>query len=233
MRITALIFCLVFLMSCDTKKKDYSPVHVNIDQNEVTIKEVQQTSDYTYLLVQGSDKEFWMAASRMNAEVGEKVYFVEAMEMQNFESKELKRVFERIVFVDQISKEPIDASSVKEAYTSKKKEVRNKLLDSIQIDPVKGGQSIGDLYDNASEFRSKKVKVRGQVVKVNMDIMDRNWVHLVDGTIGQDKSDLTFTTEELVKVGDTVVFEGVLAIDREFGAGYVYPVIVEKAVLID
>ncbi len=87
MRITALIFCLVLLMSCDTKKKDYTPVHVNIDQNEVTIKEVQQTSGYTYLLVQSSDEEFWMAVSKMDAEVGEKVYFVDAMEMQDFESK--------------------------------------------------------------------------------------------------------------------------------------------------
>ena len=82
-------------------------------------------------------------------------------------------------------------------------------------------------------FKEKTVTVRGQVVKVNMDIMDRNWVHLVDGTKGTDKSDLTFTTLELVKVGDTVVFKGVLAIGREFGAGYVYPLIVEEAVLIE
>ena len=107
-----------------------------------------------------------------------------------------------------------------------------KLLDSIQISPVEGGQSIGELYDSPSEFKSKKVKVRGQVVKVNMDIMDRNWVHLVDGTKGKDKSDLTFTTQEVVQVGDTIVFEGVLAIDREFGAGYTYPLVVEEAVLI-
>jgi len=232
MRITALIFCLVLLMSCDTKKKDYTPVHVNIDQNEVTINEVQQTSGYTYLLVQNSDQEFWMAVAKMDVEVGEKVYFVEAMEMQNFESKELNRVFERIVFVDQISKQPIDDASAKAEYTSKKKEGMKKLLDSIQISPVEGGQSIGELYDSPSKFKSKKVKVRGQVVKVNMDIMDRNWVHLVDGTKGKDKSDLTFTTQEVVQVGDTIVFEGVLAIDREFGAGYVYPLIVEEAVLI-
>ena len=62
--------------------------------------------------------------------------------------------------------------------------------------------------------------------------MDRNWVHLVDGTEGDGKSDLTFTTQEIVKVGDTVVLEGTLATDREFGAGYVYPVIVEEAILL-
>jgi hypothetical protein len=53
----------------------------------------------------------------------------------------------------------------------------------------------------------------------------------MDGTKGENRSDLTFTTNDVVKVGDTVTFEGVLALDREFGAGYVYPLIVENAVV--
>ena len=232
MRTTVLIFCLTLLMSCDTKKKEYAPVQVNIAQNEVTIKEIQQTSTYTYLSVQKAGQEFWMAASKINVEVGEKIYFIDAMEMQNFESKELNRVFDRIVFVDQVSKQPIEAASLKEEVIAKKKKGMEHLLDSIQISPAEGGQSIGQLYADANEFSKKTVKVKGQVVKVNMDIMDRNWVHLVDGTKGEDRSDLTFTTKEIVQVGDTVVFEGVLALDREFGAGYVYPLIVENATLI-
>ena len=53
----------------------------------------------------------------------------------------------------------------------------------------------------------------------------------MDGTKGENRSDLTFTTKDVVQVGDTVTFEGTLAIDREFGAGYVYPLIVEDAVI--
>lgn len=227
-----MIFCFVLFISCNQKKKDYSPVVDTVAQNEVVINEVQQTGAYTYLLVQNSDKEFWMAVSKMDVKVGEKVYFIDAMEMQNFESKELGKVFESIVFVDKVSKTPIDASSAKEAYIAKKKEANKALLDSIQLDPVEGGQQIGELYEKSGEYNAKKVKVRGQVVKINADIMDRNWVHLVDGTEGLGKSDMTFTTQELVKVGDTVILEGTLALDREFGAGYTYPVIVEKAVLI-
>ncbi|MGI9530049.1 GW dipeptide domain-containing protein [Lutimonas sp.] len=232
MRISVLIFCFVLLVSCNQKKKDYTPVVDTIAQNEVVINEIQQTSGYTYLLVQNGGKEFWMAVAKMDAKVGEKIYFVDAMEMQNFESKELGRVFESIVFVDKVSKKPIDASSAKEAFIAKKKEANKALLDSIKLDPVAGGQQIGELFEKSADYNTKKVKVRGQVVKVNADIMDRNWVHLVDGTEGLGKSDMTFTTQELVKVGDTVVLEGVLALDREFGAGYTYPVIVEEAVLI-
>lgn len=232
MRITIAILCLTILMSCDNKKKDYAPIQKTIDQNEVTIKEVLQTGTYTYLFVQEAQQEYWMAVQKFNAKVGEKIYFVEAMEMNNFESKELDKVFDKIFFVDQISKTPIDASSRKAEVINKKQKEMQHLLDSIKINPAPGGQSIRELYNNADRFKQKTVIVRGQVVKVNMDIMDRNWVHLVDGTKGSDKSDLTFTTQELVKVGDTVVFKGVLAIDREFGAGYVYPLIVEEAVLI-
>ena len=233
MRTIIALFCLTILMSCDNKKKDYAPIQKTIDQNEVTIKEVIQTGTYTYLLVQETQQEYWMAVQKFNAEVGEKIYFVEAMEMNNFESKELNRVFDKILFVDQFSKTPIDASTLKAEVINDKQKEMQQLLDSIKIQPVKGGQSIGELYSNADAYKEKTVTVRGQVVKVNMDIMDRNWVHLVDGTKGNDKSDLTFTTLELVKVGDTVVFKGVLAIDREFGAGYVYPLIVEEAVLIE
>lgn len=232
MRITIVVFCLTILMSCDNKKKDYAPLQKSIDQNEVTINEVQQTGAYTYLLVQEAQQEYWIAVQKFDAKVGEKIYFVEAMEMSNFESKELNRVFDKIFFVDKISKTPIDAESLKAEVIEKKQKEMGHLLDSIKIKPVEGGQSIGELYSNAEAFKEKTVVIRGQVVKVNMDIMDRNWVHLVDGTKGDDRSDLTFTTKELVKVGDTVVFKGVLSIDREFGAGYVYPLIVEEAVLI-
>lgn len=231
MRISILLICITLLISCENKKKEYAPVKTEVAQNEVVVNEVLQTSGYTYILGQQSNQEMWMAVTKTEVKVGEKVYFSEAMEMNNFESKELNRVFDRIYFVDKISKQPINAEMQKAEVIARQQEGMKKLLDSIQLSPAKNGQSIGELYDNAKKFDKQKVKVRGQVVKVNMDIMDRNWVHLVDGTKGNSKSDLTFTTQDVVQVGDTVVFEGVLAIDREFGAGYVYPLIVEEAVL--
>jgi len=233
MRITLLIFCITLLMSCESKKKDYEPLKKKIAQNEVVVKEVQQTSGYTYLLVQESDKEYWMAVGKTETEIGEKLYYTDAMEMKNFESKELNKVFDRIFFVDRVSKSPIDAETKRAEMIAKKQEGISKLLDSIKISPAIDGQSIGELYKNAKDYDKQKVKVKGQVTKVNLNIMDRNWVHLMDGTKGEDRSDLTFTTMDVVKVGDTVTFEGILALDREFGAGYVYPLVVEDAVLID
>lgn len=231
MRIILVLFCVTLFMSCESKKKEYAPLSSNPSQNEVVVKEVQQTSSYTYIMVQERDQELWLAVTKTDVQVGDRLYFSGAMEMKDFESKELNRVFDRIFFVDQVSKEPIDQEAKRAEAKARQQEGIQKLLDSIQIEPAPDGYSIGELYKNSEKYTSKSVKVRGQVVKVNMDIMDRNWVHLMDGTKGDTRSDLTFTTQDVVKVGDTVTFEGILAVDREFGAGYVYPLIVEDAVL--
>ena len=231
MRIILVLFCITLFMSCDDKKKEYKPLSSNVPQNEVVVNEVEQTSGYTYLKVQESGQEFWLAVTKTDVKAGDRLYFSGAMEMKDFESKELNKVFDRIFFVDQISKEPIDPEAKKAEVKARQQAGIQKLLDSIKISPASDGYSIGELYKNAEKYNKKSVKVRGQVVKVNMDIMDRNWVHLMDGTKGETRSDLTFTTQDVVKVGDTVTFEGILAIDREFGAGYVYPLIVEGAVL--
>lgn len=239
MRIILFIVCLVLFTACEGKKKDYAPMEnktdqleKKIDHQQVVVKEVQQASGYTYLLVTDSGKDLWLAVSKTEAAAGDKLYYYGAMEMKNFESKELNRVFDEILFVDQISPTPLDPETMKAEYVAQKKAGMQKMLDSIRISPAPNGQTIQELYENTADYNQKKVIVRGQVIKVNKEIMDRNWVHLMDGTKG-DRSDLTFTTKEVVQVGDTITFEGVLAIDREFGEGYVYPVIVEDAVLIN
>ena len=101
----------------------------------------------------------------------------------------------------------------------------------INVEKAPDGITIAELYKNRDDYANKKVIVRGQVVKINNNIMDRNWVHLKDGTKNTDKSDLTFTTQEEVKVGDIVTFEGTVALDKEYGKGYVYSLVVENAVL--
>ena len=70
--------------------------------------------------------------------------------------------------------------------------------------------------------------VRGQVVKVNEGIMSLNWIHLQDGTDDAGNFDLTITTLETAKVGDIVTFEGTVILNKDFGAGYSYELILEE-----
>ena len=44
--------------------------------------------------------------------------------------------------------------------------------------------------------------------------------------------DLTVTTKEEVQIGETVTLQGKITLDKDFGAGYFYAIIVEDATLI-
>jgi hypothetical protein len=70
-------------------------------------------------------------------------------------------------------------------------------------------------------------------VKANSGIMGKNWLHLRDGSGTQAKgdNDITVTTDGQAAVGDVVVVTGVVRLDKDFGAGYAYPVIIEEATI--
>jgi hypothetical protein len=78
------------------------------------------------------------------------------------------------------------------------------------------------------------VTVRGTVVKFNGGILGHNWVHIQDGSGKAEDGthDLTLTCDAAVKPGDVITATGVLAVDKDFTAGYVYPVILEGAKIV-
>jgi hypothetical protein len=62
--------------------------------------------------------------------------------------------------------------------------------------------------------------------------MGKNWVHIQDGSKDGDHFDLTITTLEKVAVDDVVTFEGTIAVNKDFGYGYAYELIMEDAKLV-
>ena len=75
--------------------------------------------------------------------------------------------------------------------------------------------------------------MRSKVVKSLPGIMGTNWLHLQDGTGSREAGDhdLTVTTDAAVSVGEIVTARGILAVDKDFGSGYRYGAIVEKATI--
>jgi hypothetical protein len=55
--------------------------------------------------------------------------------------------------------------------------------------------------------------------------MGRNWVHLRDGT--QDDFDLVITCSMMIPGGHKVTVVGTVALDKDFGAGYTYGILLE------
>jgi hypothetical protein len=58
--------------------------------------------------------------------------------------------------------------------------------------------------------------------------MGKNWVHIQDGSEFQGGFDLTITTDKKVSLDDTVTFEGKIVLDKDFGYGYFYNVLMEE-----
>lgn len=227
----AIIIGVFMLASCNINNNSPSAVTENDYQHHVEVKEVLQTSSYTYFLVTEYGEELWMATNKMDVKEGEDLYFDDAMVMVNFPSRELDRTFEKILFVEVISNTPNkqDLNTQVPANHNAGKIIEPKA--EIDIEVVPGGLTIAEIYKNDSEYNGKKVQVTGKVIKVNKNIMNLNWVHLQDGTQDDEHYDLTLTTTEEVNVGDTATFEGIVVLNKDFGHGYFYELILENGTL--
>src|SRR6266540_278849 len=108
MRLLFIILVLLVGFSGCVKKNKVPTAQslANPAMHEVKVNEVIQTSNYTYLKVTDNGAENWIAVNSQDAAVGEVYYYDQALEMKNFNSKELKRTFETIYFVQGLSKQP-------------------------------------------------------------------------------------------------------------------------------
>ena len=199
------------------------------DMHTVVVQEVIQATSYTYLKVKEADRDFWMAIGKRQIEAGAKISFAGGLEMKNFQSKDLQRTFETIYFVDRIVSGGVPATQQPVSMPHQTKPELEKK--EVSVEPAAGGITIGELFTNRDSYADKTVLIKGQVMKVNRAIMDRNWVHLQDGTGDSGGFDLTVTTTEQVNVGDVVTFEGKIKLNEDFGSGYSYEVLMEQAKL--
>lgn len=104
---------------------------------------------------------------------------------------------------------------------------------NVVVEPCGECITIAKLLAGKQLYSGKVIKIKGIVTKFNPAIMGKNWVHLQDGTEFDGGFDLTITTDKQVSVGDTITFEGKIILDKDFGYGYFYSVLMEdgKSVL--
>lgn len=225
---------LTFFGSCEPRQgqtsEEIQAPTTTTSMHKIVVEEVIQASAYTYIKALEGSNSIWMAIPKREVEVGNTYYYDQGMEMKDFKSKDLNRTFESVYFISGISDSPTAPSQMAGMAPTdenhKKKAPEKK--QELNIEKEEGVLSIGNLFDNKSDYENKKIKVKGIVTKFNADIMARNWVHVQDGTGGDNSFDLTITTKDVVSVGDIVTFEGIVAIDKDFGAGYKYDLIVEE-----
>lgn len=208
------------------------------------VMETMASGGYTYALVESGGKQVWAAGKQAAIAKGDVVNFSAQMPMKNFHSSTLKRTFPEIYFVPVINKGTATAAPTA-APGQPSNPMANKAmamhpkaggpaaptvkLDLTGLKKADGGQTVAEVFAGKAKLGGKKVKIRGKIAKFNSGILKKNWLHLQDGTGAQGTNDLTVTTMAQAPVGSTVVVEGKLSLDKNFGFGYQYPVIVEDA----
>lgn len=192
----------------------------------VEVMENLDAAQYTYMRVAEGDNEYWIAVPQMEVENGEKLYYSKSMVMNNFQSKTLNRNFDKILFVDDISRTTLSPDTQTKINHPKIQSMQNK---DIKIERLKDGKSVEQIFSEKDKIAGSKVRVRGKVVKYNPGIMDKNWIHLQDGTSRGDDYDLIVTTQDASSEGEIITVEGTVSLNKNFGSGYVYQVIIEDA----
>jgi hypothetical protein len=193
------------------------------------VAETMEGGGYTYARLEKDGKSTWVAYSSLETHVGDTLTFKGCMEMPNFESKVLKRKFDAVMFcgAPEVKKvERKSPGSTGAVATAKGK---------ISVDKATGANAytVGEVFSKRAALHGKQVVVRGQVVKTASGIMNKNWIHLQDGTgSAKDKSnDLVVTSDQLPADGDVITISGTVAKDKDFGSGYKYKVILEKGII--
>ena len=234
------LIVLVLLFSCK-EGKDTTEVSTGPEIHKGVVQEVLHVKDYTYVRMLENDQDLWLAVPLTNVEKGGTYFYSTSMEMKNFESKELNRSFETIYFIERISTteegvtSPIrtnpHSATMRSDQQSTAGQATKPVIDKkeVNVPAAENTIRISELFKNRDTYNNKVVRLRGQVTKYNPAIMNVNWLHIQDGTDHNGEFDLTVTSTSTAQVGDVVTVEGTVSLNKDFGAGYTYDVIIENA----
>jgi hypothetical protein len=192
-------------------------------ERKVVALEALNTDKYTYIRVKENAEEFWIAITKRDIKIGNTYYFRGGLLKKNFQSQEFNRVFESVYLVGDFREE--GATTVNAA--GEVPPPADATLPPKNLTPAPGAIKIADLVANIAKYDGKTVKITGKCIKINPMIMGRNWLHMQDGS-GKNL-ELTVTTTDMVQLGSVVTLEGIVGVNRDFGAGYKYDYIVESA----
>ncbi|MBL4745846.1 MAG: hypothetical protein JKY08_05715 [Flavobacteriaceae bacterium] len=234
--ILSVLTVFIMITSCTSEKKTATPLEES-DLHKVVVQEVMHVSEYSYIRVIEKGVEKWIAAPRTMVEIGNTYYYGKFMKMENFESEDLGKTFGTVYFVEKISENAVEATiplteNPHPQDTTMSGEKPSIVKKEIKVATVPNGISIAALMENKEKYNNTIVTIKGEVTKYNASIMNSNWFHVQDGSEFKGEFDLTVTTSEEVKQGDIITFKGKVSLDKDFGAGYFYKIIIENATII-
>ena len=199
------------------------------DLHTIVINEVLPTSKYIFAHVTEGDEQYWIAAINKDLSVGNIYFYRTGLLKTNYESKDLNRVFDKIYLISNSVAEDHKNNSGFDTGNLSSKNI-NSRMEKTDIKPLEGSIKIEEIVANPKKFSGKTVQITGRCVKINPNIMERNWIHLQDGS--QDDYDLVVTSNTFVNEGEIITIRATVTLNKDFGAGYSYSLILEDGTLV-
>jgi hypothetical protein len=245
MRIPVCLMALAVLAGCGKQPEAPKPAAAAPGPALVTVTgtvlETMDAAEYTYLRLKTATGETWAAVSKSKVATGDTVTVTNAMMMEGFKSNTLNRTFDKILFGvlaapgGAATAPGAPAPPTREQMAAQHGQAAGGPDDTpdVKVPKAEGAnaKTVAEVWAQRAELKGKDVVVRAKVVKVTSGVLDRNWLHVRDGSGSKatKDNDLTVTTEGAAKIGDVVTVTGAVSVDKDFGAGYAYPVIIESA----
>ena len=190
------------------------------------VLETKDVDSYTYLRLKTKDGETWAAVPTTSVKKGAQVTIANPMTMNNFQSKTLKKTFDKIVFGQ------IEGSNAKPAPMAMAPAVAAS-APAIKVAKATGAdaKTVAEIVTGKAGLKDKPVSLHAQVVKFNGGILGKNWAHVRDGSgsAADGSNDILVTTQDVVAVGDVVNVKGTVRLNIDLGSGYAYPALIENA----
>ena len=223
---TLMILLMAAALAACARPAAAPPKTADAQKLQGQVLETLNSGGFTYVRLKTAVGETWMVTSPVDVKVGSKVSVSSAMTVEKFESKSLHRTFDNIVFGS------IDGAAPT-AHASAPSPMKD--VGDVKVDKAEGSdaKTIAEIWASKGALKDRRVVVRGKVVKFLPSIMGKNWMHVRDGsgTRGKGDDDIAVISDDQATVGSVVTLTGTVRLDKDFGAGYQYPVIIDGAKL--
>lgn len=188
--------------------------------------EIFNSGGYTYAHLKTDQGSVWAAGPKTAINKSDEVSFIGKVAMIDFYSKSLDRKFDNIYFVDSFIINGVKTGTT--VIDPHKKIDKPQAAALKTFSKAEDGQDIAEILKDKNNLAGKTVKVRGQVSKYTENVMGKNWLHIRDSSSDRD---ITITTSASSKLNDIVIAEGKLILNKDYGYGYIYEVLIEDAKL--
>lgn len=208
------------------------------------VLEIKSAMGYKYLRVDENGTQQWVAIANAPVAIGDTIGYDKKTLMHDFESKSLGQNFKEIFFASEVylphkadkpkSMKEMLGLNTQNQHAEDPHKSMSPQEDEKPAKPFvqKDTYTIEEVYMWRKSLEGQIISLEATVFKVSRQIMKLDWVHLRDGT-GEEKkltNDLVFTAPSAnIKEGDRVIAKGKVVVNKDFGYGYFYKVLIQDS----